>query len=366
MDLFKRLQKKNDEENDNNVTTKSFKILKYLGAGTYGKVFQVRQKYGENKNSIYAMKVLSKKRFILDKSCIVEALRESIILKSVQHPFIIELVYAFQNKEKLYMVLQYASRGTLDDILEIFEYLKENEAAFYVKEIILAIEYLHSRNIIHRDIKPGNVLIDANGHVKVADFGLCIKIRSPQSRLYTNCGTLLFMAPELLKDNGYGREVDWWALGVLFYKTLIGRYPFCSPDEDETIEKINRGRFYLPDKISKEAESLIRGLLDIGYKSRLGYIGACEIRNHSFFQGTCWNSVLNYSSAKIHPPIIPPSTEYRTETNFFKRMFERFPVDSKHSVKSNKTNDDLFKNFCYNGPNDGEQQSLSLNSDFSE
>lgn len=185
------------------VSTQDFELLRVLGMGAYGKVFQVRKITGLNSGEIYAMKVLKKAKIVRSIKDTDHTKAERNILESVKHPFIVDLIYAFQTSGKLYLILEYLSGGELFMHLEREGLLLEHTVIFYVSEIILAIEHLHKLGIIYRDLKPENIMLDQEGHVKLTDFGLCKESILSGKMTYTFCGTVEYMAPEILRRIGH-------------------------------------------------------------------------------------------------------------------------------------------------------------------
>ncbi len=185
------------------TTTKDFELLKVLGKGGYGKVFQVRKVTGNNCGKIFAMKVLKKATIVRNQKDTDHTKAERNILESVKHPFIVDLIYAFQTGGKLYLILDYLSGGELFMHLEREGIFLEDTASFYISEIILALEHLHNLGIIYRDLKPENILLDFRGHVKLTDFGLCKEAIQDGKVTHTFCGTIEYMAPEILTRIGH-------------------------------------------------------------------------------------------------------------------------------------------------------------------
>ncbi|VEN59683.1 unnamed protein product, partial [Callosobruchus maculatus] len=199
-----------------------FELRKVLGKGGYGKVFQVKKITGKDANTVFAMKVLRKASIVRNQKDTAHTKAERNILEEVKHPFIVDLIYAFQTGGKLYLILEYLSGGELFMHLEREGIFLEDTACFYLSEIILALEHLHGQGIIYRDLKPENILLDAQGHVKLTDFGLCKEHIKEGVLTHTFCGTIEYMAPEILTRHGHGKEVDWWSLGALMYDMLTG------------------------------------------------------------------------------------------------------------------------------------------------
>ena len=190
------------------ISIDSFKILKVIGRGSFGKVFLVQKK---DSLEYFAMKTL-KKDVILRRNQKINTQAERIILEKIRHPFIVRLHYAFQTPEKLYFVIDFLNGGELFYHLRREQRFSEDRTRFYAAEILLALECLHKNGVIYRDLKPENVLLDSEGHVKLTDFGLS-KIREKNDELtYTFCGTPEYLAPEIIKNEGYSKEVDFWAL----------------------------------------------------------------------------------------------------------------------------------------------------------
>ena len=185
------------------TSTKDFELLKVLGKGGYGKVFQVRKVTGKNCGKIYAMKVLKKATIVRNQKDTDHTKAERNILESVKHPFIVDLIYAFQTGGKLYLILDYLSGGELFMHLEREGIFLEDTASFYISEIVLALEHLHDLGIIYRDLKPENILLDYRGHVKLTDFGLCKEAIQDGKLTHTFCGTIEYMAPEILTRIGH-------------------------------------------------------------------------------------------------------------------------------------------------------------------
>lgn len=201
--------KETNLEKGNKLGIKDFVIQSFIGEGAYGKVFKVIK---TNTTDVLAMKVMNKKT-VLKKNDSAYIREERNILSEISHPFVVSLKFAFQSDTKLYLVMDLASGGELFQYLEIEGLFLEGSAAFYLSEIVLAIEYLHSKTVVHRDLKPENVLLDCYGHVRLTDFGLATR----NKRTSTICGTDLYMAPEMLKGDGYGKSVDWWSCGALAF-----------------------------------------------------------------------------------------------------------------------------------------------------
>ncbi|VDO29636.1 unnamed protein product [Onchocerca flexuosa] len=244
-----------------------------------------------------------------------------------QSPFICDLLYAFQTGGKLYLILEYLSGGELFMHLEREGLFMEDTAAFYLSEIVCSLEHLHRQGIIYRDLKPENILLDSRGHVKLTDFGLCKEAIEGDQKTHTFCGTIEYMAPEILMRVGHNKAVDWWSLGALTYDMLTGGPPFTADNRKKTIDKILKGRLTLPSFLSMEARDLIKRLLKRHVETRLGAgpEDAYEIKQHSFFRSFNWDLVY---ARQLEPPYKPNITSEDDVSLFDSKFTKMTPVDS--------------------------------------
>ncbi|KAE8585609.1 hypothetical protein XENTR_v10021375 [Xenopus tropicalis] len=297
------------------VTMNDFDYLKLLGKGTFGKVILVREK---SSGRYYAMKIL-RKEVIIAKDEVAHTLTESRVLQNTKHPFLTALKYAFQTSDRLCFVMEYANGGELFFHLSRERVFTEDRARFYGAEIVSALEYLHSRNVVYRDIKLENLMLDKDGHVKITDFGLCKEGITDGATMRTFCGTPEYLAPEVLEDNDYGRAVDWWGLGVVMYEMMCGRLPFYNQDHERLFELILMEEIRFPRTLSPEAKSLLAGLLKKDPKQRLGGgpNDAQEVMSHRFFASINWQDV---TERKLTPPFKPQVTS-EIDTRYFDDEF---------------------------------------------
>uniref|UniRef100_A0A803W051 Ribosomal protein S6 kinase B2 n=1 Tax=Ficedula albicollis TaxID=59894 RepID=A0A803W051_FICAL len=253
-----------------------FELLRVLGKGGYGKVFQVRKVQGTNTGKIFAMKVLKKAKIACNAKDTAHTRAERNILEAVKHPFIVDLIYAFQTGGKLYLILECLSGGELFMQLEREGIFLEDTACFYLSEITLALGHLHSHGIIYRDLKPENIMLNSQGHIKLTDFGLCKESIHDGAVTHTFCGTIEYMAPEILVRSGHNRAVDWWSLGALMYDMLTGSPPFTAENRKKTIDKILKGKLVLPPYLTPDARDLLKKVLPPKFSSpspTLIYVG---------------------------------------------------------------------------------------------
>ena len=265
-----------------------FEFLKLLGYGAYGRVFLSRKK---DDGKIYAIKVLDKKNIKRNKQIELAKL-ERKILKSIDSLFLIKLYYAFQSRTKLFLVLEYWPGGEFFYYLKLMSTFHEKTVKFYATNIILGLKDLHDNDIVYRDLKPENLLIDYDGYMKLADFGLAKENVDLDSGWKTFCGTAEYMAPEILNMKSYGRMWDLWSLGCLVFELLQGRPPFYDSNQKIMFSKIYNEDLYkqsindIQMKIRKFWPNLIdfiTSLLERDPKQRLGYNGFEEIMNHPWF-----------------------------------------------------------------------------------
>ncbi|XP_049283195.1 RAC serine/threonine-protein kinase [Anopheles funestus] len=297
------------------VTLENFEFLKVLGKGTFGKVILCREK---TTAKLYAIKIL-KKDVIIQKDEVAHTMAESRVLKTTNHPFLISLKYSFQTVDRLCFVMQYVNGGELFFHLSRERIFPEDRTRFYAAEIISALGYLHSHGIIYRDLKLENLLLDKDGHIKIADFGLCKEDITYGRTTKTFCGTPEYLAPEVLEDNDYGHAVDWWGTGVVMYEMICGRLPFYNRDHDILFTLILMEEVKFPRNISPNARSLLSGLLVKNPKQRLGGgpDDAKEIMAHPFFVSINWSDLV---AKRITPPFKPQVTS-DTDTRYFDREF---------------------------------------------
>lgn len=297
------------------VTLENFEFLKVLGKGTFGKVILCREKATAK---LYAIKIL-KKEVIIQKDEVAHTITESRVLQTTNHPFLISLKYSFQTNDRLCFVMQYVNGGELFFHLSRERIFPEERTRFYGAEIISALGYLHSQSIIYRDLKLENLLLDKDGHIKIADFGLCKEDITYGRTTKTFCGTPEYLAPEVLEDNDYGRAVDWWGTGVVMYEMICGRLPFYNRDHDVLFTLILMEEVKFPRMISDEAKSLLAGLLAKDPKKRLGGGpgDVKEIQVHPFFASINWTDLVQ---KKIEPPFKPQVTS-DTDTRYFDKEF---------------------------------------------
>jgi serine/threonine protein kinase len=297
------------------VSASDFEFIRLLGEGAEGKVFQVRRKKtGKN----FAVKVIEKKRILGSHKKYSQALVERQVLVEARHPFIVQLHWTFQTRSHLYFVLEFCLGGELYYHLARQGRFDENTARFYFAEILLGLEYLHARNIVHRDLKVENILLDEEGHVRLTDFGVSKVVKDETDKFTSVVGTSEYMAPELILKEGYSKPFDFYCLGCVLYFMLTGRLPYFRGDFQEMARQRVRGDFLpFPADVSIPAQNLCRKLLEPDPASRMGSNGGAEeVRQHPWLTGIEWPRVHR----KLYkPPVDPKRLGDNFDPNFTKR-----------------------------------------------
>merc|ERR1712032_360278 len=311
------------------VTVQDFELLKVIGKGSFGKVFLVRMTANKK---VYAMKVLFKE-MVKRRKQIEHTRAERRIMGSIAHPFIVSLSFAFQSKDKLYMVTNYCRGGELFFHLKRQRTFSRELVQFYSAELVSALSHLHSLKIVYRDLKPENILLDEQGHIQITDFGLSKdEVVDPADAANagelakTFCGTPEYLAPEMILNRhnklGYGFAVDWWSLGTLMYEMLTGWPPYYDKNIKRMCEKILGAPLVFPirPRVPDQAKHLIRGLLVREPKRRLDAKG---IKKHPFFARIDW---VKLDQRKYDPPFVPKVRSDIDISNFEKEFTREAPV----------------------------------------
>lgn len=320
-----------------------FELLRVLGEGSFGKVFLVRKIIGKDAGTLYAMKVLKKATLkIKDR---VRSTNERKILADVGHEFIVKLHYAFQTPGKLYLILDFLRGGDLFTRLSKEVMFTEEDVKFYLAELALALNHLHTLGIIYRDLKPENILLDENGHIALTDFGLS---KQPlDGKTFSFCGTVEYMAPEIVNRKGHDFAADWWSFGVLMYEMLTGNLPFHGQTRQETMNQILRSKLGMPENLSPEAQSLLRALFKRNPLNRLGAgaNGIADIKAHCFFATIDWPRL---EKKQVRPPFIPAVS--RDDAFYFDVEYtSKSPRDSPGGPISASAHE-IFRGFSFVAP----------------
>lgn len=272
-----------------------FQIVSRLGSGTFGAaVMCIHSPTGMR----FVLKIMEKKK-ILRLQQMEHVKNEKELMSECDSPFLAKLYRAFQDQENLYLLLEYIPGGELFKIIRSWHRLPPNIARFYLAEVVLGVEYLHSRNIVHRDLKSENILLDADGHVKLIDFGFSKRV---DEKTWSLCGTPEYIAPEILLSKGHNAAVDWWSIGVIMFEMLTGRPPFFGDSHYSVFEKILAGKVQVPDYVDEQASNLIHRFLQIDPALRIGANGAAEVKAHPWFEGLDWGRLQRREN---HGPIKP-------------------------------------------------------------
>ncbi|KAI9193290.1 kinase-like domain-containing protein [Polychytrium aggregatum] len=315
------------------ISLEDFNFIAVLGRGAFGKVMLAQDKLTKE---LYAIKAL-KKEFIIQNDDVASCKLEKRIFQAAsqtKHPFLVNLHSCFQTDYRIYFVMEYVSGGDLMCHIQEKKRFSQGRAKFYACEVLLALEFFHKNNIIYRDLKLDNILLMPDGHIKVADYGICKENMHYGDTTRTFCGTPDYMAPEILLQNKYGRAVDWWSFGVLIYVMLVGKYPFHGDDENEILEAILDDSIEFPSNMPKETLSVLQGLLNKNPARRLGSgrSDAEEIKKHAYFAGVDWEAFMQKRVA----PLFVPTIGSPTDTSNFDREFtkERPVLTPMNSVLS--------------------------------
>lgn len=268
-------------------------------------------------------------------------------VNSVRHPFLVNLFACFQTQEHVCFVMEYAAGGDL--MMHIHaDVFSEPRAVFYAACVVLGLQFLHDHKIVYRDLKLDNLLLDTEGYVKIADFGLCKEGMGFRDRTSTFCGTPEFLAPEVLTETSYTRAVDWWGLGVLIFEMLVGESPFPGDDEEEVFDSIVNDEVRYPRFLSTEAISIMRRLLRRSPERRLGAgeRDAEEVKKHLFFRNMDWNGLL---AKKVKPPFVPTIQGANDVSNFDDEFTSEAPVltPPREPRPLSSAEQDMFSDFDY-------------------
>ncbi|XP_018113862.1 microtubule-associated serine/threonine-protein kinase 2 isoform X4 [Xenopus laevis] len=321
-----------------------FENIKLISNGAYGAVYLVRHKETRQR---FAMKKINKQNLIL-RNQIQQAFVERDILTFAENPFVVSMFCSFETKRHLCMVMEYVEGGDCATLLKSIGALPVEMARMYFAETVLALEYLHNYGIVHRDLKPDNLLITSMGHIKLTDFGLSkIGLMSLTTNLYEGhiekdtrefldkqvCGTPEYIAPEVILRQGYGKPVDWWAMGVILYEFLVGCVPFFGDTPEELFGQVISDEIAWPDgddALPADAQDLISRLLRQNPLERLGTGSAIEVKQHRFFKDVDWNGLLRQKAEFI------PQLESEDDTSYFDTRSERYQhMDSEEEEDTN-------------------------------
>ncbi|KAI5625931.1 microtubule-associated serine/threonine-protein kinase 1 isoform X1 [Silurus asotus] len=323
-----------------------FQTIKLISNGAYGAVYLVRHRETRQR---FAMKKINKQNLIL-RNQIQQAFVERDILTFAENPFVVSMFCSFETRRHLCMVMEYVEGGDCATLLKNIGALPVEMARLYFAETVLALEYIHNYGIVHRDLKPDNLLITSMGHIKLTDFGLSkMGLMSLTTNLYEGhiekdtrefldkqvCGTPEYIAPEVILRQGYGKPVDWWAMGIILYEFLVGCVPFFGDTPEELFGQVISDDIAWPEgdeALPSDAQNLISTLLQTNPLVRLGTGGAYEVKQHSFFADLDWNSLLRQKAEFV------PHLESEEDTSYFDTRSERY--HHVNSYDEDDTNDD--------------------------
>ncbi|KAM8833209.1 protein kinase C eta type [Synchiropus picturatus] len=326
-----------------------FTFLQVLGKGSFGKVMLARL---DSRSRVFAVKVL-KKDIILQDDDVECTMTEKRVLSLARcHPYLTQLYCCFQTPDRLFFVMEFVNGGDLMFHIQKSRKFEEPRAQFYAAEITSALMFLHGKGIIYRDLKLDNVLLDSDGHCKLADFGMCKEGIRDGATTGTFCGTPDYIAPEILQEMLYGPSVDWWALGVLLYEMLSGHAPFEAENEDDLFESILNEEVVYASWLSAEAVGLLRALLTKNPSQRLGCVpslgGECAVTAHAFFSGIDWEKL---ERRELEPPFKPriktPEDVNNFDPDFTQEEPTLTPIDDP---MFSAINQDEFQNFSFTSP----------------
>uniref|UniRef100_A0A8C2ZVQ6 protein kinase C n=1 Tax=Cyclopterus lumpus TaxID=8103 RepID=A0A8C2ZVQ6_CYCLU len=334
------------EEEQFHFSLQDFKCVAVLGRGHFGKVLLAEYK---STGEMFAIKAL-KKGDIVARDEVDSLMCEKRIFEavnSVRHPFLVNLFACFQTQEHVCFVMEYAAGGDL--MMHIHaDVFSEPRAIFYAACVVLGLQFLHDHKIVYRDLKLDNLLLDTEGYVKIADFGLCKEGMGFKDRTSTFCGTPEFLAPEVLTETSYTRAVDWWGLGVLIFEMLVGESPFPGDDEEEVFDSIVNDEVRYPRFLSTEAISIMRRLLRRNPERRLGAgdKDAEEVKKHLFFRNMDWNGLL---AKKVKPPFVPTIQGANDVSNFDDEFTSEAPIltPPREPRALNSDEQNMFSDFDY-------------------
>jgi len=366
------LQRAKARRKKKKVTVEHFQTVKIIGRGAFGEVRVVKKK---DDQEVYAMKTMLKKEMI-DKNQVAHIKAERDLLSAADNPWLVKLLFSFQDNKYLYLVMEYCGGGDLMTILMREDILTESQTRFYMAELACAINSVHELKFVHRDLKPDNVLIANDGHIKLSDFGLAKSFKSTgddfisqyqksgikasqgsakakktkykrnRKLMFSTVGTPDYIAPEVFSQRGYEKSVDWWSLGVILYECLVGYPPFYAEEPLQTCRKIVNYKHSLkvPKEacLSADANDIIMKLI-CHRRSRIGYRG---IRQHPFFKLCMWSNLMVHK-----PPFIPKLTDKFDTSNFdeFKPMED---LPQKHKKNEALPQNQAFQGFTFDRPKD--------------
>uniref|UniRef100_A0A3Q3XSF7 Protein kinase C n=1 Tax=Mola mola TaxID=94237 RepID=A0A3Q3XSF7_MOLML len=321
----------------------NFIFHKVLGKGSFGKVLLAELK---GRGEYFAVKALKKDVVLMDDDVECTMVEKRVLALAWENPFLTHVYSTFQTKEHLFFVMEYLNGGDLMFHIQEKGRFELYRSMFYSAEIICGLQFLHSKGIIYRDLKLDNVMLDHEGHIKIADFGMCKENVFGENRATTFCGTPDYIAPEILLGQKYSFSVDWWSFGVLLYEMLIGQSPFHGDDEDELFESIRMDTPHFPRWINKETKDLIERLFERDPTHRLGIVG--NIRLHAFFKTVNWQAL---ERREVEPPFKPKVKAPNDCSNFDREFLSEKPrlsYSDKHFIDS--MDQSAFSGFSFINP----------------
>uniref|UniRef100_F1KX43 Protein kinase C n=1 Tax=Ascaris suum TaxID=6253 RepID=F1KX43_ASCSU len=306
------------------VSLKDFNFIKVLGKGSFGKVMLAERK---GTDEVYAVKILKKDVILQDDDVECTMCEKRILALAARHPFLTAIHSCFQTSDRLFFVMEYVNGGDLMFQIQRARKFDEPRARFYAAEVTCALQFLHRNQVIYRDLKLDNILLDAEGHCRLADFGMCKEGITKDNLTSTFCGTPDYIAPEILQEMEYGVSVDWWALGVLMYEMMAGQPPFEADNEDDLFEAILHDDVLYPVWLTKEAVNILKAFMTKNALKRLGCVqsqgGEDAIRAHPFFRDMDWEAL---EARRVKPPFKPKIRSKRDVNNFDADFTKEEPV----------------------------------------